>query len=122
MSGVQSLNANAEVMGRQAALFMNINAAKGLEDVMKTNLGPKGTLKMLVSGAGGALNTSPARSCTPQLDQVSARTVYARISPCSTISYIFACAAYGALISVVRFHHFLQHLLTAPWGVGARVS
>jgi hypothetical protein len=58
MSGVQSLNANAEVMGRQAALFMNINAAKGLEDVMKTNLGPKGTLKMLVSGAGGAFNTS----------------------------------------------------------------
>ena len=55
MSGVQSLNANAEVMGRQAALFMNINAAKGLEDVMKTNLGPKGTVKMLVSGAGGAL-------------------------------------------------------------------
>ena len=47
------LNANAEVMGRQAALFMNINAAKGLEDVMKTNLGPKGTIKMLVSGAGG---------------------------------------------------------------------
>ena len=54
MTGVQSLNANAEVMGKQAALFMNINAAKGLEDVMKTNLGPKGTIKMLVSGAGGA--------------------------------------------------------------------
>lgn len=55
MTGVQSLNANAEVMNRQAALFMNINAAKGLEDVMKTNLGPKGTIKMLVSGAGGVL-------------------------------------------------------------------
>jgi len=41
-------------MGKQAALFMNINAAKGLYDVMKTNLGPKGTIKMLVSGAGGA--------------------------------------------------------------------
>lgn len=53
MTGVQSLNSNAEVMGRQAALFMNINAAKGLEDVMKTNLGPKGTIKMLVGGAGG---------------------------------------------------------------------
>lgn len=53
MSGVQALNAHAETMGRQAALFMNINAAKGLEDVMKTNLGPKGTIKMLVGGAGG---------------------------------------------------------------------
>jgi len=41
-------------MGRGAALFMNINAAKGLYDVMKTNLGPKGTIKMLVGGAGGA--------------------------------------------------------------------
>ena len=53
MSSVKTLNANAEVMGSQAALFMNINAAKGLYDVMKTNLGPKGTIKMLVSGAGG---------------------------------------------------------------------
>ena len=60
MSGVTSLNANAEVMGRQAALFMNINAAKGLEDVMKTNLGPKGTIKMLVSGAGGACSAQEA--------------------------------------------------------------
>ena len=53
MSGVRNLNPNAEVMGSQAALFMNINAAKGLHEVMKTNLGPKGTIKMLVDGAGG---------------------------------------------------------------------
>ncbi len=53
MSAVKALNANAEQMGRAAALFMNINAAKGLHDVMKTNLGPKGTIKMLVDGAGG---------------------------------------------------------------------
>merc|ERR1719199_2144383 len=32
--------------------MMNINAARGLQDVLKSNLGPKGTLKMLVSGAG----------------------------------------------------------------------
>lgn len=31
---------------------MNINAASGLMEVMKTNLGPKGTIKMLVGGAG----------------------------------------------------------------------
>mmetsp|Transcript_19081 Transcript_19081/g.32699 ORF Transcript_19081/g.32699 Transcript_19081/m.32699 type:complete len:534 (+) Transcript_19081:128-1729(+) len=52
MSAVKQLNANAEQMGRAAALFMNINAAKGLHDVMKTNLGPRGTIKMLVDGAG----------------------------------------------------------------------
>ena len=53
MSSVRTLNSKAEVMGRSAALFMNIHAAKGLYDVMKTNLGPKGTIKMLVGGAGG---------------------------------------------------------------------
>lgn len=49
---VKCLNPNAEVMNRNAALFVNINAAKGLFDVMKTNLGPKGTIKMLVGGSG----------------------------------------------------------------------
>ena len=51
---LKSINPNAELMNADAALFMNINAAKGLQDVMKTNLGPKGTIKMLVDGAGGA--------------------------------------------------------------------
>ena len=57
MSSVKTLNPKAEVMGRNAALFMNINAAKGLHEVMKTNFGPKGTIKMLVGGAGGRLGT-----------------------------------------------------------------
>ena len=63
MGSVKTLNPNAEVMGRNAALFMNINAAKGLYEVMKTNFGPKGTIKMLVSGAGGesAAHTQPLR-------------------------------------------------------------
>ncbi|KAJ0977680.1 hypothetical protein J5N97_013154 [Dioscorea zingiberensis] len=46
------LNPNAEVLNKSAALHMTINAAKGLQDVLKTNLGPKGTIKMLVGGAG----------------------------------------------------------------------
>ena len=53
-SSLRSVNPNAEIMNKAAALFMNINAAKGLQDVMKSNLGPKGTIKMLVGGAGGA--------------------------------------------------------------------
>lgn len=52
-SSLRSVNPNAEIMSKAAALFMNINAAKGLQDVMKSNLGPKGTIKMLVGGAGG---------------------------------------------------------------------
>jgi len=52
MSSVQFVNSKAEVLRRFAALAMNINAARGLQEVMKSNLGPKGTLKMLVGGAG----------------------------------------------------------------------
>ncbi|KYQ91904.1 chaperonin containing TCP1 zeta subunit [Tieghemostelium lacteum] len=37
---------------RGQALLLNISAGKGLQSVLKTNLGPKGTLKMLVSGGG----------------------------------------------------------------------
>lgn len=43
---VRMLNQNAEILGRSAALNMNINAAKGLQDVLKSNLGPRGTIKM----------------------------------------------------------------------------
>lgn len=43
---VRVLNPNAEVLNNSAALPMTINAAKGLQDVLKTNLGPTGTTKM----------------------------------------------------------------------------
>lgn len=46
------LNPKAEVARASQALAVNISAAKGIQDVMRTNLGPKGTMKMLVSGAG----------------------------------------------------------------------
>ncbi|XWS46396.1 hypothetical protein CRYUN_Cryun14cG0062200 [Craigia yunnanensis] len=49
---IRVLNQNAEVLNKSAALYMNINATKGLQDVLKSNLGPKGTIKMLVGGAG----------------------------------------------------------------------
>lgn len=52
MSAVQYLNSKAEVLKKANALQMNISAAKGLQEVMRSNLGPKGTLKMLVSGGG----------------------------------------------------------------------
>ena len=52
MSQIQFVNSKAESLRKAQALAMNINAGKGLVEVMKTNLGPKGTLKMLVGGAG----------------------------------------------------------------------
>ncbi|KAJ3261417.1 T-complex protein 1 subunit zeta [Boothiomyces macroporosus] len=45
-------NPKAEVARRGQALQHNINAALGLQEVLKTNLGPKGTIKMLVDGSG----------------------------------------------------------------------
>lgn len=51
-TGVQFVNPQAEVLKKFQALAMNINAALSLQEIMKTNLGPKGTLKMLVGGGG----------------------------------------------------------------------
>ena len=41
MSSLKLLNQDAENAKRFVALAMNINAAKGLQEVLKTNLGPK---------------------------------------------------------------------------------
>lgn len=48
MSAVSYVNSKAEVLKKIQALSMNINAAIGLQEVMKSNLGPKGTLKMYI--------------------------------------------------------------------------
>ncbi|KAB0374917.1 hypothetical protein FD755_013409 [Muntiacus reevesi] len=52
MAAVKTLNPKAEVARAHAALAVNISTAWGLQDVLRANLGPKGTMKMLVSGAG----------------------------------------------------------------------
>lgn len=43
---VRQVNPNADVIRKGMALHANINAAVGLQDIMKSNLGPRGTLKM----------------------------------------------------------------------------
>jgi len=52
MAAINILNPKAEFARAAQALSINISAARGISEVMKSNLGPKGTLKMLVSGAG----------------------------------------------------------------------
>ncbi|CAH0037307.1 unnamed protein product [Clonostachys solani] len=52
MSAAQLLNPKAESRRRGEALKVNISAGQGLQDVLKSNLGPMGTIKMLVDGAG----------------------------------------------------------------------
>ena len=46
------MNPNAEIVAQSQCLQVNVAAARGLQTVVKTNLGPRGTLKMLVGGAG----------------------------------------------------------------------
>lgn len=53
MSAAQLLNPKAESRRRGEALRVNINAGIGLQEVLRSNLGPMGTIKMLVDGAGG---------------------------------------------------------------------
>lgn len=52
-SSIQLLNPKAESLRRAQALQVNTAAAQGLQLVLSSNLGPKGTLKMLVDGSGG---------------------------------------------------------------------
>ncbi|KAM0751041.1 T-complex protein 1 zeta subunit [Meredithblackwellia eburnea MCA 4105] len=52
MSAVELLNPKAENIRRAQAFQINVTGAMGLANVVKSNLGPRGTLKMLVDGAG----------------------------------------------------------------------
>ncbi|KAJ9483777.1 T-complex protein 1 subunit zeta, partial [Penicillium thymicola] len=52
VEGVLKLLRGECMTRRGEALKVNIGAGEGLQDVLKSNLGPSGTLKMLVDGAG----------------------------------------------------------------------
>lgn len=67
MHAAQTVNAQADIIGKKHALMMNIQAAKGLQSVLKTNLGPRGTMKMLVSGAGDVLLTKDGKVLLDQM-------------------------------------------------------
>ena len=49
---VTFINNKGEELDREGALRMNLTAASSLSGVIRSNIGPKGTEKMLVGGAG----------------------------------------------------------------------
>lgn len=49
---LRDINPNAEIVSRTQARAVNVAAGVGLLNVLKSNLGPRGTLKLLVGGAG----------------------------------------------------------------------
>lgn len=59
MSAAQLLNPKAESRRRGEALSVNIAAGEGLQGVLASNLGPTGTIKMLVDGSGGSCVKRP---------------------------------------------------------------
>lgn len=52
MASISMLNPKAEIARAAQALAVNMTAAMGLQRLMASNLGPKGTNKMLISPAG----------------------------------------------------------------------
>ncbi|KAF3670804.1 LL-diaminopimelate aminotransferase, chloroplastic [Capsicum annuum] len=76
---VKVLNPNAELLNKSAALHMNINAAKGLQDVLKTNFGPKGTIKMNQNVSMPGKNSGIVRCvATPPTEKTSYKTQVSR--------------------------------------------
>jgi T-complex protein 1 subunit zeta len=85
-----------EVVASSEVLLVNAAAAKGLQHVLKSNLGPRGTLKMLVGGAGQIKITKDgnvllhemqiqhptammiARSATAMDDEVGGKCLFSR--------------------------------------------
>lgn len=49
---IRDVNPNAEIVSKTQARAVNVAAGVGLMNVLKSNLGPRGTLKLLVGGAG----------------------------------------------------------------------
>ena len=61
MSAIELINPRAESVRRIQALQVNIAGAVGLAQVVRSNLGPRGTLKMLVDGSGNIKMTKDGK-------------------------------------------------------------
>ncbi|KAL4401438.1 T-complex protein 1 subunit zeta [Malassezia pachydermatis] len=61
MSAIELINPRAESVRRIQALQVNIAGAVGLAQVVRSNLGPRGTLKMLVDGSGNLKMTKDGK-------------------------------------------------------------
>ena len=52
MNQIKNKDNNQFSSGKGLSLYISICAAKGLQEIMKNNLGPNGTMKILVSTSG----------------------------------------------------------------------
>ena len=61
-SALGTLNPKAEYARRGQALQINLSGAMGIADVVRTNLGPKGTIKMYVCARDREKTAARART------------------------------------------------------------
>ena len=69
MSSIELINPRAESIRRTQALQVNTMGAIGLANVVKSNLGPRGTIKMLVDGSGQIKMTKACRVTLSDIDE-----------------------------------------------------
>ena len=69
MSSIELINPRAESIRRTQALQVNTMGAIGLANVVKSNLGPRGTIKMLVDGSGQIKMTKACRVASSDIDE-----------------------------------------------------
>ncbi|BGP56963.1 hypothetical protein JCM8202_000916 [Rhodotorula sphaerocarpa] len=65
--GLPAHNPELTVRVRDAAFQINVTGATGLADVVRSNLGPRGTLKMLVDGAGQLKMTKDGKTLLSEM-------------------------------------------------------
>lgn len=91
MSRLQELTPHAEIVSGKQARAVNVAAAMGLQSVLKSNLGPQGTLKMLVGGAGQIKLTKDGQILLKEMQIqhptacMIARTATAQVRACDGI-------------------------------------
>ena len=80
---------SSQVSRRGVALAMNINAGKGLQEVLRSNLGPRGTLKMCAPGSAlpcrspsctWSWGSHPAHTTPVQLQYDAPHMTHARVA------------------------------------------
>jgi len=110
-SRLQELSPNAEIVSKDQARAVNVAAAGGLQDVLKTNLGPRGTLKMLVGGAGQIKLTKDGNVLLHEMQiQHPTACMIARTATAQVRTFFFALFCAGNFVA------YLTILLDGPRG------
>ena len=118
-SRLQELSPNAEIVSKDQARAVNVAAAGGLQDVLKTNLGPRGTLKMLVGGAGQIKLTKDGNVLLHEMQiQHPTACMIARTATAQVRNFFFVlvCAGRVSRIFIIRsYQQWTERCSPSHW-------